>query len=212
MSTKLDLLGKMRSFLLANRQRFIESSELSFICEKESWKGILQRLVSYEGYDAVIIPPLDELGPHFVLLKTDLQQHWFSDRISRATRRSLSKRRDLSCKMCGRCSGDADPTTSGRRLRLFISPFVDPANWSDEPSKNVEVHCTACREGLHGLQIDRPSARKLKIQVRRARGEDQLELLNWLVEQYPEYTRQCLRKRRRENRDRQPGGAPQAFS
>jgi hypothetical protein len=196
MSASVDRLARLRNFILSNTFRFIESKELSALLGKDAWQQELQLLINYEGYNIVVAPALAEHGPHFILLKSSQQSLWFSDEIPIRARQAISKRGELSCKLCGRTQGDADPTTTGRRLRLFVSRFVEPQVWSGKASKNIDIMCTACREGLVGLQLDRPSARKLKIQVRRANGIDQLDLLNWLVKKYPDQARKYLKSRR----------------
>ena len=55
---------------------------------------------------------------------------------------------------------------------------------SDEPS-NLRALCSVCNEGARNLTLDRPSLQKLLIQVRRASGGDQLEVLKWLITKYP---------------------------
>jgi hypothetical protein len=43
-----------------------------------------------------------------------------------------------------------------------------------------------CNEGAANLTLDRPSAHKLLVQVRRAPASDQLELLKWLKTKFPD--------------------------
>ncbi len=40
-------------------------------------------------------------------------------------------------------------------------------------------------KGAKSFALDRPSVRKLLIQVRRATGEDQIEVLRWLTRKFP---------------------------
>lgn len=49
----------------------------------------------------------------------------------------------------------------------------------------ISAICMVCDEGRAGLTFELPELRKLKAQIRKARGEDQLDLLAWLVEKYP---------------------------
>ncbi len=47
-------------------------------------------------------------------------------------------------------------------------------------------------EGASNITPDRPSAMKLKAQIRKARGEDQIELLKFLIDKFPNQTRDLL--------------------
>ena len=49
-------------------------------------------------------------------------------------------------------------------------------------------------EGASNLTLDKPSARKLKAQVRRAPGKDQVEVLKLLVMKYPEQTKNIMKE------------------
>ena len=189
-------LKELRSFILSNPCRFIEVAELSTLCGIDSWQPHLQYLIDCEGYDILVSPALAGNGPHCIFLKSDRQSLWYSEHIPTRVKRFIEERGDLACKSCGRTQGDADPTTSGRRLRLFVSQLVDPLKWSGPACQNIEVLCLACREGLEGFRIDRPSARKLKVQLRRAKGEDQLDVLRWLVKKYPDQARISLKSQR----------------
>jgi len=63
----------------------------------------------------------------------------------------------------------------------------------DEPS-NLRAVCSVCNEGARNLTLDRPSLQKLLIQVRRATGADQVEVLRWLVRKFPNQATEILKK------------------
>ncbi len=188
-------LTKLRDFMLSNVGRFIESSELIARFGNEGWQEGIQKLVGYEGYDIVVAPGANGSVPQFIVVKSGHQSLCFSDKVPRRLRHHIAKRTDLVCKSCGRSQGDSDPTTPGRRLRLYIRPVVDSEKWVGAPSRNTEAVCLACREGFEQLAIDRPTARKLKMEVRRAGGEDQVEVLRWLVQKYPDHARRYIKMR-----------------
>jgi hypothetical protein len=56
---------------------------------------------------------------------------------------------------------------------------------SDDPG-NLRAICSICNEGARNLTQDRPTLRKLLIQIRRATGADQIEVLKWLMRKYPD--------------------------
>jgi hypothetical protein len=55
----------------------------------------------------------------------------------------------------------------------------------DDEATNLRAICSVCNEGARNLTLDRPSLQKLLIQVRRATGGDQMEVLRWLVRKFP---------------------------
>ena len=62
---------------------------------------------------------------------------------------------------------------------------------TDDPS-NLRAFCSICNEGASNVTPDRPSVMKLKAQIRKARGNDQLELLKFLIEKYPKQASDLL--------------------
>jgi len=94
-------------------------------------------------------------------------------------------RNGFTCQMCGAVAGEPHPSDPTRKTRLHIGHIVDKSmGGSDEPS-NLRAICSVCNEGARNLTLDRPSLQKLLIQVRRATGGDQLEVLKWLITKYP---------------------------
>lgn len=55
----------------------------------------------------------------------------------------------------------------------------------DRNGSHRKAVCSVCNEGARNLTLDRPSYQKLVIQVRRATGADQLEVLKWLLAKFP---------------------------
>jgi len=49
-----------------------------------------------------------------------------------------------------------------------------------------------CNEGASNLTLDRPTAQKLLIQIRRAPGNEQLEVLAWLLRKFPDQSKKLL--------------------
>jgi len=94
-------------------------------------------------------------------------------------------RNGFTCQMCGAVAGEPHPSDPTRKTRLHVGHIVDKSmGGCDEPS-NLRAVCSVCNEGARKLTLDRPSRKKLLIQVRRATGTDQLEVLAWLVSKYP---------------------------
>jgi hypothetical protein len=55
----------------------------------------------------------------------------------------------------------------------------------DDDFLNLRAICSVCNEGARNLTLDRPSLQKLLVQIRRATGHDQLEVLRWLITKFP---------------------------
>ena len=128
---------------------------------------------------------------------------YFSDHFSTRLKEKIKREIILCCRMCGSETGDVDPTDSNSRLSLLVFPLVSMTNWTAPKWKNIDVVCSACREGTIALQIKRPSAHMLMVQIRRSKAIDQLTLLDWLVSKYPDQAQQFL--------DRRPSRRPSRY-
>jgi len=80
-----------------------------------------------------------------------------------------------------------------KRFRVFfkrtssLEPVGKSMGGTDDPS-NLRAICSVCNEGARNLTLDRLSARKLLIQVRRATIADQLAVLKWLNQKFAKKT------------------------
>jgi hypothetical protein len=57
---------------------------------------------------------------------------------------------------------------------------------------HLRAICSVCNEGASNLTLDRPTAQKLLIQIRRAPAQEQLEVLSWLLKKFPEQAKQLI--------------------
>jgi hypothetical protein len=97
--------------------------------------------------------------------------------------------------MCGAVAGEPHPADRARKTRLQIGHIIDKSmGGSDDPAK-LRAICSVCNEGARNLTLDRPSLQKLLIQVRRATGADQVEVLRWLVQKFPKQTEMLLKEK-----------------
>jgi hypothetical protein len=64
---------------------------------------------------------------------------------------------------------------------------------ADEPS-NLRAICSVCNEGLSNISLPRPDLQKLLVQVRRATIADQLEVLKWLVQKFPQQLKDIVKE------------------
>jgi len=112
-------------------------------------------------------------------------------KIPSRLRKIVFDRDGYTCQMCGVSPSDADPFVPARRARLTVGFYVLPEAGGGYAENNLRVLCLSCKEGFRKVSrrgfpaLDRPSLLKLLIQLRRATGADQLEVLKWLVQKFP---------------------------
>jgi len=90
-------------------------------------------------------------------------------------------RDNFTCQTCGATGAEV----GGRELMRI--GYVSRNNESVKNSAlDLKTLCTNCDEGFATAKfLPRMNARELLIQIRRATGVDQLEVLKWLLKKYP---------------------------
>jgi hypothetical protein len=178
--------AKLRAYFLANIGRILESDELREVSGNASeWGRRVRELRTEEGYQILTNNDRSDLKPGQYILLTPKPIPAFERGISKETRAFVLDRNGFTCQMCGAVAGEPHPSDPTRKTRLHIGHIVDKSmGGGDEPS-NLRAVCSVCNEGARNLTLDRPSLQKLLIQVRRATGADQLEVMKWLITKYP---------------------------
>ncbi|MBM3775827.1 MAG: HNH endonuclease [Acidobacteria bacterium] len=149
------------------------------------WGRRVRELRTEEGYQILTHNDRSDLKPGQYLLLDPKPAPAFARGISKETRAFVLDRNGFTCQMCGAVAGEPHPSDPMRSTRLQMGHIVDKSmGGGDEPS-NLRAVCSVCNEGARNLTLDRPSLQKLLIQVRRATGGDQLEVMKWLVSKYP---------------------------
>jgi L-lactate utilization protein LutB len=92
--------------------------------------------------------------------------------------------------MCGAAAGDPDSLHPGRRVRLQIGHIIDKTMGGTDDHSNLRALCSNCNEGASNVTMMRPDLKKLMIEVRRATIGDQLEILKWLIQKFPQQTKE----------------------
>jgi 5-methylcytosine-specific restriction endonuclease McrA len=105
--------------------------------------------------------------------------------ISKGTRAFVLDRDRLTCQMCGAVSGEPHHEDSRQKAQIQVGRIVAQSLGGSNDAGNLRAICSICNQGLRNLTLDRPSLQKLLIQIRRATGGDQLEVLKWLSAKYP---------------------------
>jgi len=177
---------KLRSYFLSHLGQVLGSYELREVTGGQTeWARRVRELRDEEGYRILTHHDRSELKPGEYLLEDPKPQPAFSRNISAETRAYVLDRNGYTCQMCGAAAGDPDPVHPGRKIRLQIGHIVDKTmGGTDEPS-NLRALCSNCTEGASNATLMRPDLKKLLIEVCRATIGDQLEILKWLIQNFP---------------------------
>jgi 5-methylcytosine-specific restriction endonuclease McrA len=177
---------KLRQHFLANLGRTMNSDELREVAGGiTEWARRVRELRTEEGYQIQTHNDRSDLKPGQYVLTNPKPQPAFERAISKETRAFVLDRNGFTCQMCGAVAGEPHPYDQTRKTRLHIGHIVDKSQGGTDDPANLRALCSVCNEGASNLTLERPSAQKLLIQVRRAKGGDQLELLQWLIQKFP---------------------------
>lgn len=175
--------AKLRQYFLSNIGKVMETGELREVAGGISeWARRVRELRTEEGYQILTHNDRSDLKPGQYLLLSPKPEPAFERAISKETRAFVLDRNGFTCQMCGAVAGEPHPYDATRRARLHIGHVIDKSMGGSDDPANLRAICSICNEGAANLTLDRPSAQKLLVQVRRATNQDQLQLLTWLVE------------------------------
>lgn len=178
--------SKLRDHFLKNVGRVMSSPELREVSGGTSeWGRRVRELRDEEGYQILTHNDRSELKPGQYLLLDPKPVPAFERSISNEVRAFVLDRNGFTCQMCGAVAGEPHPYDEGRKTRLQIGHIIDKSMGGKDEPGNLRAVCSVCNEGAKNLTLDRPSLQKLLIQVRRATGADQLEVLRWLLTKFP---------------------------
>jgi hypothetical protein len=184
---------KLRAHFLGNIGRVMESEELRDASGNASeWARRVRELRDEEGYQILTHNDRSDLKPGQYLLSDPKPVPAFERGISKETRAFVLDRNGFTCQMCGAVAGEPHPFDPTRKTRLQIGHIVDKSMGGGDDPTNLRALCSVCNEGARNLTLDRPSLQKLLIQVRRATGADQVEVLRWLARKFPKQTAELI--------------------
>ncbi len=193
MAKSIGAKAKLREHFLSNIGRVMDSEELREICNNQSeWARRVRELRTEEGYQILTHNDRSDLKPGQYILENPKPQPAFERAISKETRAFVLDRNGFTCQMCGAVAGEPHPYDPSRKTRLHIGHIIDKSQGGDDSATNLRALCSVCNEGASNLTLDRPSIQKLLIQVRRAKGGDQVELLKWLIGKFPKQAKEFL--------------------
>jgi len=159
--------ARLRAHFLANIGRKMNAEELREVAGGiTEWARRVRELRGEEGFQILTHNDRNDLKPGEYLLLHPTPQPAFARTISKETRAFVLDRNGFTCQMCGATAGEPHPYDYGRKTRLHIGHIVDKSLGGSDDYSNLRAICSVCNEGAANLTLDRPSARKLKAQVR----------------------------------------------
>ena len=184
---------RLRKHFLSNVGRVMNADELREVSGNISeWARRVRELRSEEGYQILTHNDRSELKPGQYLLMDPEPQPAFERTISKETRAYVLDRNGYTCQMCGAVAGEEHPYSPGRKTRLHIGHIIDKSQGGTDDASNLRALCSICNEGAANLTLDRPSVEKLLIQIRRAKNDDQIEVMKWLLTKFPQQVKDLM--------------------
>jgi len=167
----------------------METEELRKVAgDITEWARRIRELRTEEGFQILTHNDRNSLRPGQYILEDPVPKPAFERSISKETRAMVLDRNGFTCQMCGAAAGEPHPEDPSRRTRLHLGHIIDKSMGGTDDASNLKAICSICNEGASNLTLDRPTARKLLIQIRRAPTSDQLEVLEWLVKKFPDHS------------------------
>jgi hypothetical protein len=185
---------KLRKYFLEHLGVVLDSDTLREVAGISEWARRIRELRNEEGYQILTHNDRSDLKPGQYLLENPEPLPAFSRELSKETRAYVLDRNGSTCQMCGAVAGEPHPYDPSRKTRLHIGHIIDKSMGGTDDPSNLRALCSVCNEGAANLTLDRPSHEKLLIQIRRATGTDQLEVLEWLMRKFPKQAEEYQNK------------------
>lgn len=177
--------AKLRAYFEANAGKVLDSETLRAVAGVSEWARRIRELRNEEGYNIVTHNDRSDMKPGQYLLVNLKLLPAFERGISKETRAFVLDRNGFTCQMCGVAAGDPHPYDHGRKTRLHIGHIIDKSMGGTDEANNLRAICSVCNEGASNLTLNRPDTIRLIAQVRRAPAKDQLDVLRWLIQKFP---------------------------
>ena len=187
--------AKLLRHFLNNIGVVLDSGTLSEIAGVNEWGRRIRELRNEEGYQILTHNDRSDLKPGQYILEDPNPQPAFARDISKELRAYVLDRNGFTCQMCGAVSGETHPYDKTRKTRLQVGHIIDKSMGGTDDPSNLKAICSVCNEGAANLTLDRPSHEKLLIQIRRATGNDQLKIMEWLIKKFPRQAMELLENR-----------------
>ena len=190
---KIGSRAKLRSHFLNNIGRIMGSDELRTVAGTSEWARRIRELRDEEGFQILTHNDRSNLKSGEYLLETDILQPAFGREISKETRAFVLDRNGFTCQMCGAVAGEPHPFDLSKKTRLHIGHIIDKIMGGTDDPSNLKAICSVCNEGASNITLTRPDLHKLLIQVRRTTNGDQLEILKWLIQKFPQQAKDIIK-------------------
>lgn len=177
---------RLREYFLANIGEVMDAYTLRRVAGGiTEWARRVRELRQIEGMNIQTDKDDSSLKPGEYRLVDAKPLPVFASTISKETRAFVLDRNGFTCQMCGAAAGEPHPMNSNRKTRLHIGHIKDLSDGGTSDPSNLRALCSVCNEGAQNITLPRPEFIKLIAQVRRARGDVQLAVLDWLIRKYP---------------------------
>lgn len=184
---------KLRDYFLAHVGEVIDAYTLRRVAGGiTEWARRVRELRQQEGMNIQTDKDDSSLKPGQYRLVSAKPLPVFASTISKETRAFVLDRNGFTCQMCGAAAGEPHPSNPSMKTRLHIGHIKDLSEGGTSEPQNLRALCSVCNEGAQNITLPRPEFIKLVAQVRRARGDVQLEVLKWLVRKYPTEARKLV--------------------
>jgi 5-methylcytosine-specific restriction endonuclease McrA len=189
MSRRAGAKTKLRSYFQEHVGEVLDSETLRTVAGSSEWARRIRELRDEEGWDILTHNDRSELRPGQYLLASLTPRPAFERDISKETRAYVLDRNGYTCQMCGAVAGEPHPYAPERKARLHIGHIIDKSHGGTDDPGNLRAICSVCNEGAANLTLPRPDTHRLLVQLRRAPGSAQLEVLEWLIQKFPNEAR-----------------------
>ena len=173
-----------RDFLLDHVGETLDSDTLREVAGISEWARRMRELRNLDGFAIQTHNDRSDLKPGQYVLADAKPVPVFEQSVSKESRAFVLDRNGFTCQMCGAAAGEPHPS-DGRRTRMHIGHIVDRSHGGSDDPENLRALCSVCNEGAANVTLERPSSSRLLAQLRRAPANDQLEVLKWLVQKFP---------------------------
>lgn len=185
--------AKLRKFFLENVGKVLSRAELFPASgSKSEWARRIRELRDEEGMQILTHNDRSDLKLGEYLLENTKLKPAFAREMSKELRALVLDRNGNTCQMCGAAAGEIHPF-DGKPVRLHIGHIIDKSAGGLDELSNLRALCSLCNEGASNITVNRPDAKKLLIQIRRAPGIDQVEVLKWLSQKYPSQAKEFIK-------------------
>ena len=175
---------RLRDFLLDHVGETLDSDTLREVAGISEWARRMRELRNLDGFAIQTHNDRSDLKPGQYVLADARPVPVFERSVSKESRAFVLDRNGFTCQMCGAAAGEPHPS-DGRRTRMHIGHIVDRSHGGSDDPENLRALCSVCNEGAANVTLERPSSSRLLAQLRRAPANDQLEVLKWLVQKFP---------------------------